>query len=329
MAPLHLFEIPRPKAFFNYMSLRTGAEIITFLMLLNKISGFYGILALLTGAPLTSLQFSMYLYSLLALCATAYLSPHIRRASPLQCLALAHLYAFDTVLNALYTAAFGVAWFYVLAQHGDDGKTAVPGAPGISSTAGFTNPKYNVSSVEVVAAPAGGLAPGQDAVAVGTGAAAAAGSGAGLGGAVFQTGSFMSLSVIAVLWALRAYFVFVLLAFARQVLRQHVATTSSAAWGAPGASQDNLAENPFAEGREEGEGWRGKLGRAMLAGAPQYWLGADEDGEWMRGLGGKFRKSMEPVGVVERERRRRSGTGPPAPPRELVGQRLADLTEVR
>ncbi|OCL07028.1 DUF1753-domain-containing protein [Glonium stellatum] len=308
MAPLHLFEIPRPKAFFNYMSLRTGAEIITFLMLLNKISGFYGILALLTGAPLTSLQFSMYLYSLLALCATVYLSPHIRRASPLQCLALAHLYAFDTVLNALYTAAFGVAWFYVLAQHGQDGKAAVPGAGGISTNAGFTNPKYNVSSVEVVAAPAGGLAPGQDAVA---------------------SGSFMSLSVIAVLWALRVYFVFVLLAFARQVLRQHVATTSSVAWGAPGAPQDSLAENPFAEGREEGEGWRGKLGRAMLAGAPRYWLGADEDGEWMRGLGGKFRKSMEPVGVVERERRRRSGTGPPAPPRELVGQRLADLTEVR
>jgi len=321
MAPLHLFDIPRPRTFLRAMSLRTGAEIIAFLQLINKVSGLYGILALLTGAPLSPLQFSMYLYSLLALIATAYLYPHIRRGSPLQCLALAHLYAFDSVINAIYTAAFGVAWFYVLAAHPDEEAT-VPGAPGINGTAGFTSPKYNVSSVEVLAEPAAGL--GQDAIAVGK-----AGSG-GLGNAVFQSGSIMSIALICFFWALRVYFVFIMLAFARQVLRQHVATTSSAAWSSGENTGTNLAENPFSEGREEGSGWQGKLGRGMLGLAPHYWLGADEDGEWMRGLGGKFRKSLqEPVGVLERERRRRSGTGPPAPPRELVGQRLADLPESR
>jgi hypothetical protein len=301
------------------MNLRTGAEIIAFLQLINKVSGLYGILALLTGAPLSPLQFSMYLYSLLALIATTYLYPHIRRGSPLQCLALAHLYAFDTVINALYTAAFGVAWFYVLAANPDE-EVTMPGAPGINATAGFTNPKYNVSSVEVLAEPAAGL--GQDAIAVGK-----AGS-AGLGHAVFQSGSIMSIALISFFWALRVYFVFVMLAFARQVLRQHVATTSSAAWSGGENTGNNMAENPFAEGGEEGAGWPGKLGRRMLGLAPRYWLGADEDGEWMRGLGGKFRKSLnEPVGVMERERRRRSGTGPPAPPRELVG--MPGLPEAR
>lgn len=301
------------------MSLRTGAEIIAFLQLINKVSGLYGILALLTGAPLSPLQFTMYLYSLFALVATTYLYPHIRLGSPLRCLALAHLYAIDSVINAMYTAAFGVAWFYVLAANPNEEMT-VPGAPGINQTAGFTNPKYNVSSVEVLAEPAGGLKPGQDAIAVGK-----PGS---LSSAVFQSGSFMSIALICLFWTLRTYFVFVMLAFARQTLRHHIATTSTAGWNTGEDSTNNMAENPFAEGREEGAGWQGKLGRVMLGFAPRYWLGADEDGEWMRGLGGKFRKSLqEPVGVMERERRRRSGTGPPAAPRELIG--LNSLPEAR
>ncbi|OCK80143.1 DUF1753-domain-containing protein [Lepidopterella palustris CBS 459.81] len=328
MTPLHLFEIPRPKTFLHTMTLRTGAEIITFLQLINKVSGFYGILALLTGAPLSPLQFSMYLYSLLALIATMYLYPHIRKGTLLPSLALAHLYAIDTVVNALYTAAFGFAWFYVLASSptSPDDMSRVPGAPGINKTAGFTNPTYNVSAVTVVAAPA----KGQDAVAVGTGPPTTHSS--GLGNAVFQTGSILSITTIALLWAFRVYFVFVLLAYARQILRQHIATTSSAAaWAVAGAPTDNLAENPFAEGREDGENWRGKLGRIMLGAAPRYWLGADEEGEWMRGMGGKFRRSgMESNGVVERERRRRSGTGPKVPPPQLGKDvRLAELSEVR
>lgn len=213
----------------------------------------------------------------------------------------------------------------VLAQHPTDSATGA--VAGISQNAGFTKPEYNVSSVTIVASPAPGIKAGQDAVAIGT-----ASSSAGIGNAVFQSGSIMSISLISGFWALRIYFVFVMLAFARQSLRQYIATHgSNAAWyNSSNQTASNLAENPFEEGREEGSGWKGKLGRAMLKGAPQYWLGADEDREWMRGLGGKFRSSVvQPVGVNERERRRRSGTGPPAPPRELQGTRLADLPEVR
>jgi hypothetical protein len=305
------------------MSLRTGAEIITFLQIINKVSGLYGVLALLTGATINGWQVSMYLYSTIVLVATVLLNKHVRLQSPFETLALAHLYALDSVVNALYTALFGIAWFYTLAAH--PGESSVPGAHGISENAGFTSPKYNVSEVNVIATPSEGVTGGQSAVVVGVGQ----GGPAGIGNAVFQSGSIMSISMIASFWVLRVYFVFVMLAFARQCLRQHIAANaSSAAWYTSNNMQTtahDLAENPFLEGKERGAGWQGKLGRVMLSGAPKYWLGADENGEWMRGVGGKFRKNAQleqPVGFSERERRRRSGTGPPVP-------QLANLQVVR
>ncbi|KAF2829388.1 DUF1753-domain-containing protein [Ophiobolus disseminans] len=314
MAPSHVLEIPRPRTFLQRMSLRTGAEIITFLQVINKVSGLYGLLASITGARIDGWQLSMYLYSTVALLATVFLYKHIRLQSPLETLLLAHLYVLDSVINALYTAFFGIAWFSTLAAQ--PGESNVPGSHGISDNAGFTSPKYNVSKVDVIAEPSQGMQAGQNAVALGH----AAEAGAGIGNAIFQSGSIMSISLIASFWALRVYFVFVMLAFARQCLRTHIAANaSSAAWYNSNnmqTSANDLAENPFTEGKEEGNGWKGKLGRAMLSGSPQYWLGADEDGEWMRGVGGKFKKATQleqPVGFNERERRRRSGTGPPVP----------------
>ena len=312
------------------MSLRTGAEIITYLQVINKVSGFFGLLALLTGAAIDGWQLSMYIYSTVACIATVYLYKHIRLQSPFETLLLAHLYALDSVINALYTAFFGFIWFYTLANYPDGKDNTV--APGIPNNAGFTNPKYNVSEVNVVAEPAG--VAGQNAVAVGQGTPESA---PGLIGAVSQTSSIMSISLIAGFWALRVYFVFIMLAYARQCLRQHIAANaSSAAWyNDETPTLGNLAENPFQEGKEAGNGWKGKAGRTMLSGAPQYWLGssADEDDSWMRGVGGKFnRKSVsggEPIGLGERERRRRSGTGPPAPPKELRLPGLANVPEAR
>lgn len=296
------------------MSLRTGAEIITFLQVINKASGVYGLLALLTGAHIDGWQLSMYLYSTIALLATVYLYKHIRLQSPFESVLLAHLYALDSVINALYTAFFGIAWFYTLAAHPDESSGL---SPGLSENAGFTSPKYNVSEVDIVAEPTESVQAGQNAIAVGQGTGSA---GVGLGNAVFQSGSIMSISLISGFWALRVYFVFIMLAFARQCLRQHIAANaSSAAWYTSNNMQtsvNDLAENPFNEGKEEGNGWKGKLGRVMLSGAPKYWLGADEGEDWMRGVGGKFRKVTQleqPIGFNERERRRRSGTGPPVP----------------
>ncbi|KAJ4368192.1 hypothetical protein N0V83_006548 [Neocucurbitaria cava] len=314
ITPSHILEIPRPKTFLRTMSLRTGAEIITFLQVINKASGVYGLLALLTGAYIDGWQLSMYLYSTVALLATVYLYKHIRLQSPFESVLLAHLYALDSVINALYTAFFGIAWFYTLASHPDEDSTL---SPGLSDNAGFTSPQHNVSHVDIVAEATEGMQAGQNAVTIGQGTGNA---GAGLSNAVFQSGSIMSISLISGFWALRVYFVFIMLAFARQCLRQHIAANaSSAAWYNSNNMQttaNDLAENPFLEGKEEGNGWKGKLGRVMLSGAPKYWLGADEGEDWMRGVGGKFRKTTQleqPLGFSERERRRRSGTGPPVP----------------
>ena len=108
------------QTFLQKMSLRTGAEVITFLQVINKASGVYGLLALLTGAKIDGWQLSMYLYSTFALVATTFLYKHIRLQSPFESVLLAHLYALDSVINALYTAFFGIAWFYALAAHPDD-----------------------------------------------------------------------------------------------------------------------------------------------------------------------------------------------------------------
>ncbi|KAL9078797.1 MAG: hypothetical protein Q9157_002280 [Trypethelium eluteriae] len=320
--------VPRPKSFL-FMSLRTATELITLTLLLNKISGLYGLLAIFTGYSLSSLQLSMYIYSVAALILFTLLVPHIRKQSPLQCLSLAYLTLLDTLINGIYTALFGISWFLVLARHvgPSDTSSTVLGGLTIEDTAGFTAPEVNVSQVDVVAAPAPGALTGQEAVAIGSEGNAPAGAGSAASGgdafreAVFQSGSVASITVIAMFWALRLYAVLVVFAYARSVLRQHVYATS---YSQPGFSLqsgavDGMAENPFRQGREEGSGWRGALGRALVRVPKDYWLGADADGEWVKGMGGRFQKPvrLEPPGVGERERRRRSGTGPSKPAEEL------------
>ena len=311
------------------MNLSTGASLITLSLVLNKLSGLYGILALLTGYHLSPFQLSMYTYSIFALILTVYLSPHIRKQSPLHCLALAWFYIIDSIINAAFTAAFAVTWFLVLAQH-NVGKTekSGPGATTMDETAGFTDPQLNVSKVEIIASPQPGLTGGQDAVAAGVASSSPAGvspnsATSGVKDAVLSSESMNSIGVIITLWTIRAYFCLIMLAFARMVLRQHIANSGakvSTTNYASASTNANLAENPFAESKPEGQGWKGKLGRIMVSVGRSYWLGSDEDDSWMYGM--KFRRSGEESGVLlnkiengpaERERRRRSGTGPPVP----------------
>lgn len=322
------------------MTLRTGALLITLSLLLNKLSGLYGLLALLTGFHLSPLQLSMYIYSLLALAITAFLAPHIRKQSPLQCLALAWFYVLDSIINAAYTAAFGATWFLVISQHHHSSSLSGPGASTIDDAAGFTSPKYNVSSVEVSSGE-GNLA-GQDAVVAGTPASAPAGTGSAIDGSpsfshgVLQPESMHSIGVICSLWTVRIYFVLVMLAYARFVLRHHITSSPSQ----NPSSANGLIENPFSPHRPEGQGWRGRLGRVLVKLGKRYFLGDEGAESWMYGMGGKFRKSGDreatlnvESGPLERERRRRSGTGPPLPPQQVLMQgqsvKMQDLGEAR
>ncbi|MCJ1454287.1 hypothetical protein MMC28_004639 [Mycoblastus sanguinarius] len=250
------------------MSLRTGTELSTLSLLLNKISGLYGLLALLTGLHLSSLQFSMYIYSLIALLITIILAPHIRTQSPFHCLALATFYVLDSVINAAYTAAFGITWFLVISQHHSDANgDKAPGAGGktIGDTAGFTSPEHNVSHVDVAVGPDQG-APGekQDAVIVGVGSPSSTAATPSLGHGVLQPESISSVVVICALWAIRVYFVLIVMSYARLVLRRHVAAMSrSNAVLHTGSKNTSLMENPFEPHLPEGKGWKGRLGRAM------------------------------------------------------------------
>lgn len=234
-------------------------------------------------------------------------------------MALAWIYVLDSAVNSAYTALFGAGWFVVLAQNlnepmrlGNDVST--PGSGTIEDTAGFTTPEFNATKVEVIAKPAPGILDGQEAIAYGS---AQYGT---LGSAVFQSGSMASLTVIGLLWIIRTYFCIIVMSYARSILRSYVASTSTSYTH---SEDPSLAENPFREGREEGAGWKGKLGRLMLRfPTKKYWLGKDEaEDEWVRATSGRFesgrgnglRIKVPENGVGERERRARSGTGPPLP----------------
>lgn len=193
------------------MSLQTGTELITIALLLNKVTGLYGLLAILTGFALDAAQLSMYIYSAAVLVTLSFLLPHIRKQTPFQNLVLAWVYIVDTALNAAYTAFFAVEWF--ITSEGN---------------------------------PAG------DAVEQTTDTAA-------------------SVVLIVALTLVRVYLMFVVMSFTRQALRRCAA----------GADREKGAMGEvFAAGTPEGEGWKGKLGRAMLFVGQDYWVGGKEDEEW-------------------------------------------------
>ena len=304
------------QSFLHIISLRTATELITLTLLFNKISGLYGLLAIFTGFHLNPLQLSHYVYSLGVLGLIAWLYQSIRDTNaPLKNLSLAWVYVLDSVINSVYTTLFGTSWFIVLAK--SLGQT-VPiqngmGEGTIDETSGFTSPEHNVTKVEVVAEPGPGVLDGQTAVAYGSDYGQ-------LGAAVFQSGSVASLTVIGLLWIARIYFCLVVMSYSRSMVRQYIANTSSSY---SNSEDPTLAENPFRAGREEGVGLKGKMGRFMLRfPTKRYWLGRDEsEDEWVRATSGRFetgrgnglRIKVPEAGVGERERRARSGTGPPLP----------------
>lgn len=101
-----------PQSLFGIISLQTATELIILALIFNKVTGVYGLLAILTGYQLSFMQLSTYLYSIAVLAALVYLMPHIRRQNPVECLALAWLYIADTIINTFDTAVFGLEWYF-------------------------------------------------------------------------------------------------------------------------------------------------------------------------------------------------------------------------
>jgi hypothetical protein len=282
------------------MSLRTGTSLILLTHLVNKVTAFYGILAIFTAYPLSALQLSMYIYSLPVLFFTVYLAAPVRAQSAWHCLAFAHLYALDTLVNAFFTAAFAASWFV-----GGE-SAAAAAAPGTGSAADrVASPSFNATQAEVPARPAAHAAGSQP---------------PSLAELVLNGSSAMSIFIVCAFWLLRFYAVFVTFSYARQVLRRTVQLNAAAnlaeGMNPFGKGDADLAENPFAEGSPAGAGYMGSAGRLMVRFGRGYWLGRADGGglESPRRLmvATKVRRSEEGQSLGERERRRRSGTGPPA-----------------
>ncbi|KAG7286932.1 hypothetical protein NEMBOFW57_006432 [Staphylotrichum longicolle] len=243
------------QSFLGLMSLQTGTELISIALLFNKATGFYGMLTSFTGYSLSALQVTAYLGSIFVLVTLALCLPHIRKQSPLENLALAWVYAIDTVVSAAYTTAFATSW-YLATMH---------------------DPKGPAGAEDDAGSPSNGE--------VQHDAAQAAQAKAGTG--VHDTAASMVLIVLFTL--VRVYFSLVVMAYARMVVLRFVDERM-------GESEDvsDTSPDPFALGAPLGEGWKGKLGRAMVSIGRGYWLGGKkEDEEWARAVNSKFRSSRE------------------------------------
>ncbi|KFH42091.1 Inositol phosphorylceramide synthase regulatory subunit-like protein [Hapsidospora chrysogenum ATCC 11550] len=151
--------VPRPKTLFGFISLQTATELITLALIFNKVTGVYGLLAILTGYQLSFMQLSTYLYSIAVLVALVYLMPHIRRRDSVECLALAWLYVADTIINTFDTLVFGLEWYFASSALEDNNEN-IPDmvAQGIeklrqeSAQHGAAVPRETASSMVLIAA---------------------------------------------------------------------------------------------------------------------------------------------------------------------------------
>lgn len=226
------------------ISLQTGAELISLALVFNKVTGVYGLLAILTGYQLSLLQLSTYVYSIGVLVCLVALIPHIRKQSPLECLGLAWLYILDTAISGAYTAAFGLDWYFA-SQVTSDGNSSGEG---------------QVSGLKNV------MAEGMDGLRRET----------AVHGKVVPQETATSMLLIVASTLIRLYFSFVIMAFAQQVLHKYMQLMILEG---PGVDDH---DGPFAEDLPDGEGRKGKMGRLMVSFGRGYWLDQRDTEEWAR-----------------------------------------------
>jgi hypothetical protein len=193
----------------------------------------------------------MYFYSLALFAVFCLLIPAVHHRSPVGTITFAFLYLSDSLVNVLYTFIFAASWFLVLGT-----KHQQYHYPPISPI-GTAIEDHNPSQLR------------QDSAGM-PGATFPVGIGAG----ILLPESATSIFIIVLLWFVRLYFVMIVFASARQVVR----------------ASATPAEAPF-EGRNNGEGWQGRLGRALVGVGRGYWEGTG----WVPFGGSKFRRSTEPM----------------------------------
>ncbi|CAK7218323.1 hypothetical protein SCUCBS95973_003445 [Sporothrix curviconia] len=373
--------LARPKTFLGFVPIQMGTEIISATLFFNKLTGAYGLLAILTGFSLSFIQLSAYLYNVAVLTLLAICIPHIRRETPLPNLALAWAYTIDTLINAAYTATFAIRW-YLASSSGAAAATVTASAVAATGTANATLPvaSATVSAAASVAASAAlSVASAasmlvlrddetQQATATMSSTTTTAAQGspspvptAAGGGWMGAHETAASLTLIILVTVVRFYFCFIVVAHTRQALQRygdHVAEAVAAADGAldeeeysgvdegkysnggegkserdggsssrnndiddeeaglkpgsraargrrhrrrgarpayppprprPAVPSGANSTDPFAEGSPAGDGWKGKLGRALVGVGRSFWLGRQKDDDWARDVNSRFR----------------------------------------
>lgn len=228
------------------------------MLVFNKLTGLYGILAIITGFELSLLQLSTYIYSIIVLVLLAILIPHVKKQSPFECLSLAWIYIIDTLINCACTTFFAVQWYF----------------SSIADSEGHPQQQFNTTALPVESpdSPAALYKRIQN-----------------LPGAVnvaMPHDTAFSFVLIAAFTLVRLYFSLVVAAYAQQVLLRHVDLQMEN--DRPRAKDVN---GPFAVGTDEGEGWRGWIGRTLLSLGRSYWLDYKDQEDWARLMNERFRKS--------------------------------------
>ncbi|KAH9453645.1 hypothetical protein MJO28_013013 [Puccinia striiformis f. sp. tritici] len=124
-------------SFLGFFDIKLGVTIICLISLLNKVVGFYGILAIFHGANLT--QISMYLYNILTIGLVIYGLQATGEENPRRTFVYANSLLLDHLISTLYLVYFGIEWYYKNPHdgrreaHGDAQKNMMnPNAPRLS-----------------------------------------------------------------------------------------------------------------------------------------------------------------------------------------------------
>ncbi|KAF8459548.1 Inositolphosphorylceramide synthase subunit Kei1-domain-containing protein, partial [Terfezia claveryi] len=253
MSILRSLRLPRPKRFLYFLPLPLGTTIIAYTLLINKISGLYGLLTLLTGASLSLPQLLMYIYSLLiAFLLVTWLIPGISDKKPAEAVVFTWVFGVDSLVNAAFTGLFGVGWYLngpgatLYAHPMNPSGGHIMGIRGNATTGrveGDQIPVVSGNSNDPAAAVTAGQLPAE---------------------------SVASITIIAVLWLIRIYFFLVVLAFSRAVVRGEDVDGNSATAG--GRYMGFRSPALRGVGAIEAEtGWKGKIGRALVGVNRGYW----------------------------------------------------------
>ncbi|KAK1635506.1 Inositolphosphorylceramide synthase subunit Kei1-domain-containing protein [Colletotrichum phormii] len=243
----------------------TGAEVISLILLFNRLTGLYGLLAILTGYELSVTQLSMYLYSLGVVVLLAMFMPHIRKQSPFETLGLAWLYIVDTILNVAYTTFFAVNWYL--------NSSALDKHPAGSTTPAAAGPAAAAEIAETALANGAPVVPDVP----------------GTTKHIGPQESWMSLGLICSVTLVRVYFALVVMSFAQQVMQRYTADMGWEEEGRSNAGKKGGVDGPFSQGEPGGEGSRGRIGRVMLALGRGYWLRERPQEVWASAVSAKFR----------------------------------------